>query len=134
MPDLMAGITQMGFDTLPAVQANIDSGQLKLLAAGGPDRSPQYPDVPTVAEAGIPDFAANSWGMVLAPKGTPDDVIGLLNAQIGNVLQMQEVKDKFATMGAIVVADTPADSKKFLQSQVALYGDLVERLGIEAAN
>lgn len=134
MPDLMSGVVQMGFDTLPAVQGHIDSGQLKLLAAGGPDRSPQYPDVETVAEAGIEGFAANSWGMVLAPAGTPDAIVDKLNENIVTVLNMEAVKARLTTMGATVVGNTPAEAAAMLQSEVNLYGDLVKRLAIETNN
>lgn len=134
MPDLMSGVVQMGFDTLPAVQGHIDSGQLKLLAVGGPDRSPQYPDVETVAEAGIEGFAANSWGMVLAPAGTPDAIVDKLNENIVTVLNMEAVTARFTTMGATVVGNTPAEAAAMLQSEVNLYGDLVKRLAIETNN
>lgn len=133
MPDLMSGVVHMGFDTLPAVSGHIKSGQLKLLAAGGPARSPQHPDVPTVAEAGIEGFAANSWGMVLAPKGTPAEVVERLNKEIVAVLNKPEVKARFETMGAEVVGNSPEEAKKMLESEVTLYTDLVTKLNIEAA-
>ncbi|MBS7707554.1 Bug family tripartite tricarboxylate transporter substrate binding protein [Chelatococcus asaccharovorans] len=133
MPDLMSGVVHMGFDTLPAVNGHIKSGQLKLLAAGGPARAPQYPDVPTVAEAGIPGFAANSWGMVLAPKGTPAPVVERLNKEIVAVLNKPDVKARLATMGAEAVADTPEAARKMLESEVKLYTDLVSKLKIDVA-
>lgn len=134
MPDLMSGVVAMGFDTLPAVRGHIDGGQLKLLAAGGPERSPQYPDVPTIAEAGLEGFAANSWGMVLAPKGTPADVVEKLNAGINEVLNMDDVKAKFDTMGAVVVANTPAEALTMLESEEKLYTDLIKKLDIKLGN
>ncbi len=93
MPDLMAGVTQMGFDTLPAVRGYLENGQLKAIAAGGPKRSTAYPDLPTVSEQGVDGFAANSWGMVLGPKGIPDHIVKYLNDNIVKVLQMPEVKE-----------------------------------------
>ncbi|MGV3652440.1 MAG: Bug family tripartite tricarboxylate transporter substrate binding protein [Devosia sp.] len=134
MPDFLSGIVQLGFDTLPAVQQYIDSGQLKLIAAGGPERSPQYPDVPTVAEAGVPGFAANSWGMVLAPKGTPAEIVDKLNAEINAVLEMPEVQERFETMGATVVANTPAEALAMLETEEALYTDLIRKLDITLGN
>lgn len=131
MPDLMSGVVALGFDTLPAVNGHIQSGQLKMLAAGGPGRSPQYPDIPTVAEQGIDGFAANSWGMVLAPKGTPQEIVDWLNKEIVAVLNKPEVKARFETMGAVVVGNTPAEAKTMLQSEVKLYTDLVSKLKID---
>ncbi|EIM30110.1 Bug family tripartite tricarboxylate transporter substrate binding protein [Microvirga lotononidis] len=134
MPDLMSGVVQMGFDTLPAVRGHVDSKQIKMIAAGGPDRSSQYPNVPTVEEAGLKGFAANSWGMVLAPKGTPKAIVDRLNAEIGAILRSDDVKAKFETMGATVVANSPAEAEAMLEREEALYTDLVKRLGISITN
>lgn len=134
MRDLMAGTTQIGFDTLPAVKGYIDNKQLKLLAAGGPERSRQFPAVQTVAEyAGIPGFQANTWGMVLAPKGTPDDIVNKLNREIVAVLQSAPVRQRLETTGANVVANTPAQAREMLAAQVRMYGDLVKKLDLKAA-
>jgi tripartite-type tricarboxylate transporter receptor subunit TctC len=130
MPDLMAGVTQMGFDTLPAVRGYLENGQLKAIAAGGPKRSTAYPDLPTVSEQGVDGFAANSWGMVLGPKGIHDDIVKYLNDNIVKVLQMPEVKEKFAAAGAQVVADTPAEAKEMLTEEEAKYTALISKLGI----
>ncbi|TKT78339.1 tripartite tricarboxylate transporter substrate binding protein [Aquamicrobium sp. LC103] len=134
MPDLMSGVVHMGFDTLPAVSGHIKSGQVKLIAAGGPARSPQYPDVPTVAEAGIEGFVANSWGMVLAPKGTPPEIVDRLNKEIVAILDKPEVKARFETMGADVVGNSPDEAGEMLESEVKLYTDLVEKLKIDVTN
>lgn len=130
MPDLLAGVTQMGFDTLPAVRGYLENGQLKAIAAGGPKRSTAYPDLPTVAEQGLDGFAANSWGMVIGPKGIPDDVVARLNENIVKVLNMPEVKDKFQSMGAQVVADTPDQAREMLSKEEANYNALITKLQI----
>jgi tripartite-type tricarboxylate transporter receptor subunit TctC len=131
MPDLMSGVVHMGFDTLPAVRGHIDGGKLRLLAAGGPERSPQYPDVPTVAEAGIPGFAANSWGLVLAPKGTPQPIVDRLNSEIAAILRDDAVKARLEKMGAVVVANTPAEALATVKAEEALYTKLIRDLKIE---
>ncbi len=130
MPDLLAGVTQMGFDTLPAVRGYLESGQLKAIAAGGPERSTAYPDLPTVAEQGIEGFAANSWGMVIGPKGIPDEIVTYLNENIVKALQVPAVAEKFATMGAQVVANSPEAAREMLISEEAKYNDLIKSLGI----
>ncbi|EYD78396.1 putative exported protein [Rubellimicrobium mesophilum DSM 19309] len=130
MPDFLAGVTQLGFDTVPAVRGYIDNGQLKALAAGGPEHSAAYPDLPTVAEAGVPGFAANSWGMVVAPAGLPEDVLKFLNENIVAALQEPAVVEQFATMGAQVVANTPEEAKAMLESEETKYSELISSLGI----
>jgi tripartite-type tricarboxylate transporter receptor subunit TctC len=134
IPDFLAGVVQLGFDTVPAVRSYIDSGQIKAIATGGPERSKAYPDLPTVAEAGVKDFAANSWGMVLAPKGTPDAIVSKLNEAIVKVLNMPEVKEKLGAMGAQVVADTPQEARAMLQKEEQTYSDLIKRLAITLPN
>lgn len=132
MRDFIAGTVQIGFETLPAVKGQLENKQLKLLAAGGPDRSKQFPNVETVAEAaGIPGFQANTWGMVLAPKGTPDEIVNKLNKEIVAVLQMPAVKQRFESSGASVVANTPAQAREMLASQVRMYTTLVKKLDLK---
>ena len=133
--DLVAGVIHMGFDTLPGVKGYIANKQMKLLAVGGPKRSSSYPDVPTVAEySGIPDFQANTWSMVLAPKGTPGDVVNKLNREIIAVFQMPAVRQRLESTGAQVVGNTPAQAREMLATQVKFYGDLVKRLDIKVTN
>ncbi len=132
MRDLIGGTVQIGFETLPAIVGHIDSKQLKLLAAGGPDRSKRFPGVATVAEAaGIPGFEANTWGMVLAPKGTPDEIVNKLNKEIIGVLQMPAVKQRFENTGASVVGNSPAQAREMLANQVKMYGSLVKKLDLK---
>lgn len=133
--DLVAGVIHIGFDTLPGVKGYIANKQMKLLAVGGPKRSPTFPDVPTVAEyAGIPDFQANTWSMVLAPKGTPNDVVNKLNREIIAVFQMPAVRQRLESTGAQIVGNTPAQAREMLAAQVKFYGDLVKRLGLKVTN
>jgi tripartite-type tricarboxylate transporter receptor subunit TctC len=134
MPDFLSGVTQLGFDTLPAVRGYLESGQLKALAAGGPEHSSAYPDLPTVAEAGIDGFAANSWGMVVAPAGVPEEIVAYLNENIVKALREPAVAEKFATMGANVVANSPEEALEMLRSEEQKYADLIARLGIELGN
>lgn len=133
--DLVAGVIHMGFDTLPGVKGYIANKQMKLLAVGGPKRSTTYPNVPTVAEyAGIPDFQANTWSMVLAPKGTPSDVVNKLNREIVAVFQIPAVRQRLENTGAQVVGNTPAQARDMLAQQVKFYGELVKRLDLKVTN
>ncbi|MBU8544543.1 MULTISPECIES: Bug family tripartite tricarboxylate transporter substrate binding protein [Roseomonadaceae] len=130
MNHLVSGLVHLGFDTLPAVQDLIVNGQLRLLAAGGPDRSPQFPDVPTVAEAGVAGFAANSWSMVLAPKDTPAAIIDRMNAEMVAVLRLPALVERFTRMGAVPMANSPAEALALLRAEEAQYAALIARLGI----
>lgn len=130
MPDFLSGVVQLGFDTLPAVRGYIESGELKALAAGGPERSTSYPDLPTVAEAGLEGFAANSWGMVIAPAGLPDDIVTYLNENIVEALQQPAVVEQLGSMGAQVVANSPADAKTMLEDEERVYSETITRLGL----
>ncbi len=132
MRDLIAGNVHIGFETVPAVKGQLEARQLKILAAGGPERSKAFPAVETVAEAaGIAGFQANTWGMVLAPKGTPDDVVNRLHKEIVAVLQLPAVKQRFESSGAVVVGNTPAQAREMLASQVRMYGNLVKKLDLK---
>lgn len=130
IPDLLAGVTQMGFDTVPAVRGYLENGQLKAIAAGGPKRVASMPDLPTVAEQGLEGFAANSWGMVIGPKGLPAADVAYLNEKIVEVLNMPAVKDKFQSMGAQVVGDTPDQAREMLTKEEANYTALISKLHI----
>jgi tripartite-type tricarboxylate transporter receptor subunit TctC len=128
--DLMAGRTQIVFDTLGAVQPHIATGKMKLLAAGG-DRLPQYPDLPTVAEAGYPGFRAESWGAVIAPANTPPAIVEKLNTEIVAVLNMPAVRKRLEDAGAQVVGSTPEALGTMLVTEEKKYGDLIRTMGIK---
>ncbi|MDC7788284.1 tripartite tricarboxylate transporter substrate binding protein [Rhodoplanes sp. TEM] len=129
--DLIAGRAHMVFDTLPSVQGHVAQGNLKLVAVGGTTRLPQYPDVPTIAESGYPEFEAASWGVVLAPAGTPKPIVDKLNREIVAVLRSPEVKERFASFGSEVVANSPAEMLTILQAEERRASALVRELGIE---
>lgn len=129
-PDLMAGRTQIVFDTLGAVQAHIAAGRLKLLAAGA-QRLPQYPNVPTVAEAGYPGFRAESWGAVLAPAGTPQARIRQLNKEIVATLNTPAIKKRLEDAGAQVVGSTPAELGALLVEEDKRFTTLIRDMGIK---
>lgn len=130
LPDLLSGVLQFSFKSVPAVRGYLDNKQLVAIAAGGPERTPIYPDLPTAAEQGLTGFAANSWGMVMAPAKVPADRIAFLNAKIVEVLKRPDVVDKFHSMGANVVANTPDEARTMLENEEKTYSDLISRLGI----
>jgi tripartite-type tricarboxylate transporter receptor subunit TctC len=129
-PDLIAGRTHIVFDTLGAVQAHLTAGRLKLLAAGA-QRLPQYPDVPTVAEAGYPGFRAESWGAVLAPAGTPQARIRQLNKEIVAALNTPAIKKRLEDAGAQVVGSTPEELGALLVDEDKRFTKLIRDMGIK---
>lgn len=128
--DLISGRVAMAFDTLASVQPHVAAGKLKLLAVAGPRRLEQHPDVPTVAEAGVPGFEAESWTAVLAPAATPRPVVDRLQREIGAVLRMPAVRERLKGAGVQVVGSSPDELKDVLVTEEKRYGDLIRRLGI----
>jgi len=128
--DLMAGRTQIVFDTLGAVQPYVASGRMKLLAAGA-DRLPQYPDLATVAEAGLPGFRAESWGAVIAPAQTPASIVAALQREIVAVLSMPAVRKRLEDAGAQVVGSSSAELGAILAADEKKYGELIRTMGIK---
>lgn len=129
-PDLISGVATMAFDTLASVQGLVADGRLKLLAVAGAERHPEFPDVPTIAESGYPDYDASSWTMLLAPAGTPEAIVDRLNKEVVAILSRDDVKERLASLGATVVASSPAEAKATMETEVQRYTDLIERLGL----
>jgi tripartite-type tricarboxylate transporter receptor subunit TctC len=105
--DLIGGQIQVLFTGAPAVIGHIKSGQLRALAVSSPKRLDALPDLPTVAESGYKDFEADQWYGVVAPAGTPREVISKLNAQINAALNTPELKARLAAEGAVAMPGTP---------------------------
>jgi tripartite-type tricarboxylate transporter receptor subunit TctC len=118
LTDLLAGQVQLMFAPLGVLLPLVKSGKLKALGVPGEQRSALAPDLPTIAESGIPGYAAATWYGVLAPRGTPDNVIGRLNAQMVTVLKSAGMRDQLATLG---IEPSPSTAKEFdvyLQSEI----------------
>ena len=128
--DLLAGRTQIMFDALASVSPHVKSGRLKMLAVAGPTRSALLPDVPTMAEAGLPGFGAVSWGALLAPAGTPKAVIDRLHQEAVAILNSAEVKERLGALGAEVVASTPEQLADLMKREEARYTKMVRDLNI----
>ena len=129
--DLLAGRTQLMFDALASVAPHIKSGKLKLLAVAGPTRSALLPDVPTIAEAGLPGFGATSWGALLAPAGTPKAVIDRLYQESVAALNSPDIKERLGALGAEVVASTPEQLADLMQREETRYAKMVRDLQIK---
>ena len=129
--DLLAGQIDVMFDNVPNVIGHVRAGKMKALAVSTAQRSALAPDVPTVAEAGVPGYELAVWFGVLAPAGTPRDIINRLNAEIVKALNSADVKDRFARQGVEVKTSTPEQFAEFLKSEVLRWAKVVQDAGIK---
>ena len=128
---VMGGHVQMMFDAITTMASNVAAGQVRALGTTGAKRSALTPDVPTVAEAGVPGYEATIWLGVMAPAGTPKDIVDKLNAGINKVIARPDVKDAWAKQGAVPMAMTPAEFDKYLQSDIEKWANVVKSAGIK---
>lgn len=127
--DIMAGRVPMMFDAAPGVLPHIRSGKLRALAVSTAIRSPFLPDVPTVAEAGVPGFAAMGWLGLLAPAGTPAPIVEKLDGTVRKILAVPETKKRFAELGFTVIGEGPRDFGRFITAEVQLWRAVVKASG-----
>ena len=114
-----------------ATYPQVKSGGLRILAVSSAKRMSAIPDVPTVAESGIPGFETGSWQGVLAPKGTPREVIAKLNTDFINVLKTAEMRERLAAQGAEVLTDTPEAFTTFLTNETQRWAKVVKTSGVK---
>jgi tripartite-type tricarboxylate transporter receptor subunit TctC len=129
--DLIAGQVQLMFDGLPAAAGNIHTGKLKLLAITGKERAPSFPDVPTFAEAGLPDYAPIAWQGVLAPAGTPKAVLEKLSAAMHKACQSPELAKKWRDYGGELRCNTPAEFTAFINADRAMWGKVIRAANVK---
>jgi tripartite-type tricarboxylate transporter receptor subunit TctC len=128
--DTMAGQVDMCFPVLSAAQQQVQAGKLRALGVTGPRRSPLMPDVPTIAEAGVPGYDFETWFMVFAPGGTPPAVIDKLNAALNRALGTPALSARMVKEGFDPQPSTPAQARERLQREMPLWAKLVKERGI----
>jgi tripartite-type tricarboxylate transporter receptor subunit TctC len=128
--DLLAGRVPIMFADLPLVVSHVHSGSLKALAVGDARRSPTLPDVPTVAEAGVPGYTAAAWYGLFAPARTPAPVVAKLQTEVAAIVQQPEVRKRFAELGAVAVGSKPAEFREFQRAEMARWKDVVRAASI----
>src|SRR5262245_24615898 len=128
---VIGGHVQMMFDAITTMTENAKAGQVRPLATTGLKRSPLTPDVPTVAEAGVPGYEATIWLGVMAPKGAPQPVIDKLNAEINKVINLPEVKEAWAKQGANPMPMSPSEFEAFLSKDIDKWADVVKAANIK---
>lgn len=130
--DVMAGRVPIMADTIGAQQENIKAGKLRALAVLDSTRSPVFPDVPTMAEAGVIGYQAVGWTSLVAPKGTPQAIVTKLNEQVREVLARPEIKQKLLTIGFEPWHGSPRDLERTIASEYAKWGEVVRSAGMSA--
>jgi tripartite-type tricarboxylate transporter receptor subunit TctC len=131
-PDLMAGRVQLMFDALSAGLSQVQSGRLRGIAVTSAQRSHAAPDIPTVAESGLPAFEADAWYGVLAPAKTPPAVVDRLNAAIRKAVATPAVQDKLRSQGYTILVNSPAEFAAYIRSETAKWGKVVKESGATA--
>jgi tripartite-type tricarboxylate transporter receptor subunit TctC len=128
--EMIAGQVQVMFDGMPTALPQIKAGKLRALGVTTAKRSPQLPEVPTIAEAGVPGYEAAGWFGVAAPAKTPKAVVDKLNTEIVRILNLPEVKERLITQGADPVGDTPEQFAVFRRAEMAKWGKVIKTLNL----
>lgn len=129
LPDVMSGQVNIMFDNAPSAMPHIKGGKLKALAVTSATRSPALPNVPTVAEAGLAGFEASSWFGVLAPAGTPKEIVDRLSREIARSLATPEMKERLAAQGADSVGSTPEKFSDHIKAEIDKWAKVVRASG-----
>ena len=129
--DLIAGRVQLMFESLNSIAPFARSGAVRALAVSGDRRSPAFPDLPTIAEAGVPGYSAPTWGGVIAPAGVPRPIVDKLNAAINKAILSPAFKERFAAIGDEPAGGTPEEFAALIASDSAKWGEVIKRAGIK---
>ncbi len=130
--DLLGGQIAFMFAQTSSALPHIQSGKVRALGVASARRTPLLPDLPTIAEAGLPGFEAVSWYALLAPAGTPRDIVAKLQAEIARILQLPDIREKLAAQGGEGVGNTSEQLTTLLRAESARYADIVRRANIKA--
>jgi len=132
--DILSGQIQILFDSVPTMAPQIKAGMVRALGTSGKMRSPILPDVPTMAEAGVPGFNATLWVGFMAPAGTPKPIIDKLHDEITKILRRPDIKQAWEKTGATSIVMTQPEFKSFMEAQVAKWADVIKTNHIAPIN
>jgi len=130
--DVAAGQVPVALQGLATVATLVRGGKMKLIGVGTPSRHPQFPDVPTISESGLPGFTFNSWFAMVVPAGTPKDIVARLHAEVVKALADAEVREKLGVLGLTPRGSSPEELRKTTAEQLAKYARLMKQAGITA--
>lgn len=129
LQDMIGGQVDIMFDNLPSAMPHIRSGRLRALAITTAGRYPGLPDLPTMIEQGVAGYDAAAWFGMMAPKGTPPEIVARLNTEINKILAMPDVREKLVQQGAVPAPGSPADFGRFINNEVVKWGKVVKASG-----
>ena len=130
--DTISGQVEFSFPSLTAALPQAAAGRVRGLAVTSGTRSPAAPDLPTIAEAGLPGYEFTSWQLVLAPAGTPPEVLARIHGAIVETMKAPSVRERYAREGTIQRSTSPAEASVFLKDEVARWGKIIRERGIKA--
>ena len=130
MQDLLGGQIELMFENLPTAIAQVRAGKVRALGMTSRERSPSMPEVPTVAEAGVPGFEATAWFTIAAPAKVPADIIRKLNTDMNAFLKAPEMQQRWVEMGVVPLGGAPADAEKFFVSEREKWNKVIKAAGI----
>lgn len=128
--DVLGGQIQLSFSPFPTALPHVKTGRLRALGVTDIKRSPAMPELPTIAESGLPGYSAASWFALMAPAGTPRPVIAKLNGEVNRMFSEPEIKAAFASDGSAPAGGTPEDLARSISEGIAKWGRLVRDLGL----
>ena len=129
MTDLLGGQVNLSFQTALSAIAHLQGGKLKVIAVAATKRMAQLPGIPTMGEAGLPDFEVSSWNGLLAPAKTPAEIVGRLNESTVKALAMTDVREKFAAQGAEAAGSTPEEFRAYIRAEIDKWGRVIRASG-----
>ena len=124
--DILSGQIDLMFDSVPTMASTIEDGRVKALGTSGKVRSPVLPNVPTIAEAGIPEYNATIWIGVMAPAATPKPIVDTLNREINKILSRSEIQESWRRQGANTMVMTPEDFGRYIESEIDRWAKLIK--------
>ena len=131
IPALIGGEVQVAIESPPLLVPQVKAGKLRALAAARPNRSQLLPDVPTGREAGLPGLEVGSWYGFHAPAGTPKPIVDKLHAQMIKAMNTQELRERFASVGADTIANTPAQFNAFIDAELKRWENVIRAAGVK---
>jgi tripartite-type tricarboxylate transporter receptor subunit TctC len=127
--DLIGGQVQMMFDNVPSIGPHVKAGRVRGIAVSGPRRSPVFPDIPTVAEAGVPGYETIAWGGVIGPAGLPRDIVARLHAEIRAALASPVLQERYRNLDTEIDGGTPEEFLALVRSETPKWATVVKRSG-----
>lgn len=132
LTDVIAGQVQLMFASVTSVKPQIEAGRLRALAVTDSKRSQALPQLPTVAETGVPGYEARAWHGVVAPAGTPAAVVARLNSELNKILQLAEVRAKLSREGAEIIGSTPREFAAYIRAEIPKWAKIIKDSGARA--